>query len=216
MKMLFFLLFAVYAVCSNVSAAIYEDSLVMYLQFESEQNGVSFDSSNYENNSTSHGASLVSDGRIGNAYSLDYADSLSVADSTSLNIQTNSVTISTWFQPYVDIADMPSAYPILLIKRPWLQGGYAAHFIKSSGRIIMQYCSDGGSSHAESTTAFRQNTWYHYTGILDNNTLRVYINGNLQGTASANLPIGSSAGVDMTIGSNFKGKLMMLLCGIVL
>ena len=197
----------IFIIAINITATPYEDNLVLYLSFESEQNGTINDLSNYGNDAVNNGATLVNDGKSGNAYSFDYANSLTVADSSSLNIVTNSVTISGWFQPYLNVSDMASTYPILLMKRPWYEGGYCAHFIKSKGNIIMQYCWDNGSANTQTTTSFQQNVWYHYTGILDGNQLRVYINGNLESSVTVSAQMGSSAGYDLTIGGNFTGKI---------
>ncbi len=188
-------------------AASLNPSTVLYLNFEGEYNGSSYDSTSYQNHAIIQGANLVDTGKVGKAYSFGYSDTIRVLDSESLNIRTNSVTMMAWFQPTINIASMPSSYPILMIKRPWLEGGYAAHFLKSTGTIIMQYCWNGGSASTQSTGSLLGGNWYHYAGVLDGNTLRVYINGVLQSTSTTSSTMGSSAGTDLVIGGNYSGKI---------
>ncbi|MDP3901178.1 MAG: LamG-like jellyroll fold domain-containing protein [bacterium] len=176
--------------------------------FEEDSGTTTKDRSGFGNIGTINGALWVVNDELGGyALSFNGSNSVTAPDSSSLNITSNSFTLSGWFKPSVDITNQTSTYPIFIMKRPWLVGGYAAHFLKSNGKIIVQYCRSGGPcSSAESKTSFKANTWYYYTGTFDGNKLRVYIDGRLETESSASGVMGSSSPDGLVIGSSFQGQ----------
>lgn len=130
---------------------------------------------------------------------------VNVPNSASLDISSNQFTISAWFYPNVDVKSMTNLYPVLIIKRPWLVGGYAAHFTNTDGKINVQYCKPIACPSIQSTTSFKANTWYYYVGTFDGTTLSLYINGRLENKSSQPGTMGSSATSGLAIGSSFQG-----------
>ena len=167
-----------------------------------------FDRSSFTNNGAYFGGLGIANLVTGpNREALNFAAEqfVRVPDSTTLNILENSVTISGWFNPNVNIADAASRFPILLIKRPWNVGGYAAHFLRDSGNVIVQVCAPVCTPAAGGD--FISDQWYHYTGVIDGQQLRLYINGSLISTNTFTGTIGSSAGVPLEIGNNLDARI---------
>ncbi|MEX2033013.1 MAG: LamG domain-containing protein, partial [Candidatus Colwellbacteria bacterium] len=183
--------------------------LVGYWKFDEGSGTTANDSSGFANSGTLTNGPIWQSGsscKKGACLSFNSANYISVTDSNSLNIQSNTFTISGWFKPNIDVTSMIDTYPILVIKRPWLVGGYAAHFDKSNGRLNVQYCSSGSCPGVSSITAFSGGFWYYYVGTFDGDKLKVYINGAIESTSgSQSAKIGSSAGVALTIGQDFEG-----------
>lgn len=159
----------------------------------------------YNCNNTPHHLTGQQAGKC--ALSFDGNDSVTVLNSSSLDIASNKFTITAWFYPNVNVTNMVSTYPILLIKRPWLVGGYAAHFTKGDGKINVQYCKLGGIScpGVQSRTSFKAGTWYHYAGTFDGTNVSVYIDGKRETKSSQPGTMGPSTTNSLSIGSNFEG-----------
>ncbi|MEX2008336.1 MAG: LamG-like jellyroll fold domain-containing protein [Candidatus Spechtbacterales bacterium] len=177
--------------------------------FEEGIGSTARDGSGFENDGTINGATWVEDEDLGR-YVLSFSgnNSITAPDTSSLDITSNAFTLSGWFKPSVDVTAMTNNYPIFIMKRPWLVGGYAAHFIKANGRIIVQYCRSGGPcSAAYSKTSFKAGKWYYYTGTFDGTKLRVYIDGKLEGESSSPGTMGSSSTNRLTIGQSFQGSI---------
>lgn len=168
------------------------------------------DSSAYRNHGTISGTLTPTTDRKGKANGAYVFGGgyITAPDSPSLNIQGNQVTMSAWFKPSVDVSAMNNTYPTLIAKRPWQVGGYAAHFVRNNGEIIVQYCYTGTCPHASNGTPLTANTWYHYVGVVDGSKLYLYINGVLVKEVTASgVAIGSSAGSLFGIGQNFQGAI---------
>lgn len=158
----------------------------------------------YNCNNTPHHLTGQQAGKC--ALSFDGNDRVVVPNSSSLDISTNQFTVIAWFYPNVDVTSMVSLYPILLIKRPWPAGGYAAHFTKGDGKINVQYCTPGGTCPGvQSTTSFKAGKWYHYAGTFDGTKLSVYIDGKMEARSSQPGTMGPSASENLVIGSDFEG-----------
>ncbi|MBU0728665.1 MAG: DUF2341 domain-containing protein [Proteobacteria bacterium] len=168
------------------------------------------DFTNSENN-TYHGSAENSvpfngGGKFGSAAAFDSTGYVSLGTPQGLKLyKDNAFTLEGWFRPSVNVQNMIDLYPLFIFKRNYLHGGYGSHFSKSNGKINVQYCWEGSCLGVSSTTVFMANTWYHYAGTFDGTTLKLYINGVLEGSLAATIPMGSSEGYRLTIGENFEG-----------
>lgn len=183
------------------------DGLAGHWTFDTEwtTNTTAYDRSGNNNGGTLLGGLSLANqvtGQSRDALNFNGPESVQVNDSMSLNILQNSLTISGWFNPNVDIANAAGPYPILLIKRPWIVGGYAAHFVRATGSVILQICT-GATCPGTRSGSILANSWYYYTGVVDGQSLRLYINGMLVSSQNFAGTIGSSAGSALIMGSNF-------------
>lgn len=158
-----------------------------------------------DNHGTCINCPVLLEGKLGQAYEFNNLEKYTIADSNSLDITENALTLAAWFKPSVDVTNMVNTYPSLISKRPWQVGGYMAHFTNTHGLINIQYCWIGGCINANSDTSFKADNWYYYVGIIDTSELRIYINGALEQTLPITNKIDSSSGTNLEIGYAFEG-----------
>ena len=93
---------------------------------------------------------------------------------------------------------------ILIVGRQgmWLSYSYAG--IGGSANKIAFSLYDGSWVTANSTSTININQWYHIVGVRDNTTLRIYINGVQEGTATFS-GTASTYTTDFSIGGLFTG-----------
>ncbi|MBL7910281.1 MAG: gliding motility-associated C-terminal domain-containing protein [Bacteroidia bacterium] len=73
--------------------------------------------------------------------------------------------------------------------------GYKLYVVKSSGA-----CSPATQQLISSTTNLVANTWYHIGGYIGNDSLKVYMNGSLQGTLPITIPFSYNASENVFLG----------------
>jgi len=116
------------------------------------------------------GADWTTQGKYGNAVSLDGTSLVSVADSTSLDLTTN-MTLEAWVYPMALRTRMERADETA-IQRDGLHTLRKLSFAQPASTYIFttgqQGSSDGGIAG---------NTWTHIASTYDNSTLRLYVNG---------------------------------------
>ena len=104
------------------------------------------------------------------------------------NFITNNVTVSLW----ANFDTLPSGYDgNLLISAQGTSWDQGLGFVNtnSSGNIRFfienwDNSPSGTGGFVDNTTTIITNQWYHFCGTWDGSTVKYYINGNLQGSAS--------------------------------
>lgn len=127
------------------------------------------------------------------------------ADSDSLNILTNEVTISGWFKLNKSLDNFVDTYPQFLMKRPFNIWWYWSHFTKISWWINMQYCFSWGSKWLNYYWWLPVWEWIHYAGVKSATEFKIYINWKL--VESTNLSwnlMWSSTAYPLSIWSRFE------------
>ena len=140
------------------------------------------DSSGNSNNGTISGASWT-DGKLDTALQFDGTDDhVSIADSPSLN-PTNEITIETW----VRLGSLPQAgwnkivaKPYIRRAHPWQQYALTLH----DNQFVFELNAGGTKEGVTGTEILTPNTWYHVAGTYDGSEMRIYVNGELNGTLS--------------------------------
>ncbi len=156
------------------------------------------DSIGTQDGSLVNGTAFVA-GRIGQAFSLDGADDyVEVPDSTVLDIAAQ-ITLSAWINPTAlggRIIDKLTA---------GVSNGYLLDTFGGKVRLI---ATSTGS--ADGSTSLPLNAWTHVAGVFDGTQLRVYVNGQLDGTTDVtdttptnNLPL--RIGADSNGDNRFSG-----------
>jgi hypothetical protein len=149
-------------------------------------NGNANDGSGNGNNGTVSGATLTTD-RFGNpnsAYSFNGISDFIVINNTTLaNFGTSNFTIAGWVNP--SYLTTPGTSAIFCKRNTGVYGNFVEFDInnwKIKGEI--DESSSGNYSVVASTTSVGLNTWYFGVFVRESNIIRMYFNGNLEGTTT--------------------------------
>lgn len=165
------------------------------------------DSTTNNNDGTNNNV-IFEAGKIDLAGNFSGGSQVEIADDPTLATNSKKFTVQGWFKPAIDIENMSTQYPLLVMKRIFNQGGFGAHFTKDDGKVNIQYCWNETCSVLTSSSSFYADTWYHYAATFDEQKLRLYINGNLEVAKPATNSMGASTGTPLTLGGNgFEGLL---------
>src|ERR1051325_3748321 len=110
-----------------------------------------------------------------------------VAYNANLNI-TGALTLEAW------VKTSSTAVQQVVERGDWFQNqmSYQLTLVQSKVRLdIMQ--SNGSYAAAVGNTAMSLNAWHHVAGVYDGSQMRVYLDGVLDGTATATLAPGNNA-----------------------
>jgi len=163
--------------------------LVLYFPFDSEENGMITDHSGFRNHGKAHGGTIVPDGKIGFALSLngkpDGGDFVIVPHSSPLVSmqQTRQLTIAAWIRP----RSLPSEHPVIVGKG----GDYAQNKLTSGYELLLHapgrwdaFFLSGRFSfttfeNAEKWIGPHLNQWTHLAVVINavTGTRKFYING---------------------------------------
>lgn len=179
--------------------AALEDNLVSWWELE-EASGTRVDAHG-SNDLTDNNTVTQTTGKVGNAGQFTYANDeyLTITDAaqTGLNI-TGSISLAAW----VNSTSRASQYHTFLSKGS--VGGYILR-INNNTKYVM-YLKLGGTLRAvESATSVTHGSWKFIVGTYDGTTMRIYIDGTEDNTATFSGAIGTTAdsfavGKDVTSG----------------
>ncbi len=123
-------------------------------------------------------------GVLGNALQFDgIGNYVNIPDSNSLDVS-NRFTISLWFKPG-RLLNATTGRKDLLQK--FLSYWLIMNYPSADGKLA--FVLNGGSPLVKSTTAsWNSNQWYHAVATYDGATMKLYINGVLEGSTLATVP----------------------------
>jgi len=159
--------------------------LISHWKFEESSGGAALDSTGPNPGMLLGGALREPAGKFGGAALFDgINDYVNVPDSNSLDLS-NRFSISLWFRPS-QLLHAGSGRKDLIQK--FLSYWIILNYPNGDGRL--SFVLNSGSPYARSTTSIWQsNTWYHVAATYDGVTMKLYINGVLEGsTPSVFLP----------------------------
>lgn len=163
-------------------------SLVLYLGFDKNDPAKVADLSGKGNHATVVGARYVPQGRKGGAYSLSGSNEhLTVANSNSLEIR-DKLTLAAW----VNLASLgpggygnEHGYVINKGNDLWWNPAFCLGYAKA-GQPLFHVGNavepQRGGKTVSGTTVLAAGKWTHLAGAYDGATLKVYVNGRLEGT----------------------------------
>jgi len=106
---------------------------------------------------------------------------VNVPDAASLNINGNQLTIEAWIKRVAD-----SGYLERIVAKENNGNSYSLqYFLQISDQDKLHFgFAPSGSTYTlvTGTTNLAVGTWYHVAGVYDGSQLRVYVNGNLDGS----------------------------------
>lgn len=86
-------------------------------------------------------------------------------------------------------------------------------FISGQYKFMMHKGSGGSTNMGASTTTLSINTWYHVAFTVDNTSLKLYVNGNLENTVPSTLPFNYQAGKTIVLGGSNEPSFNLPLNG---
>jgi hypothetical protein len=150
---------------------------------------LTLDSSGQANTGTIAGATWTTNGRFGSGLSFNGTNAwVTIDDSPSLDL-TDGLTIEAWVNP-----SSGTGTRTVLMKEAFSGLAYALYSTVGGQRPV-GYVHTRRDASAVGSTAVPLNTWTHLAFTFDGSTLRLYMNGTLVRTSSAN---GSSSGAIIT------------------
>lgn len=150
------------------------------------------------NHGTANGDVTYAAGKVGQGFKFDgQNDYVEIPDSSSL--KPANLTIETWVRfdsmTSTTTGGAPTGYQNLIFKKnsrlpgTGFEGGYS--LVKNpDDRIGVGFNSPStATDFASSTTVMQTGVWYHIAATHDGTNIKLYINGQLEGTGTATFPI---------------------------
>ncbi|MDE0690501.1 MAG: LamG domain-containing protein [Candidatus Poribacteria bacterium] len=182
---------------ANFSVAnVAEDGLVAYWPFDEGKGKEAIDVTGNGHDGEFNSNPKWVEGKFGTGLEFDGEDDyVIVADDPALAIEEN-ITFMAWFSPN-DI----------LTKRRLMVKNNSIFVIFDFGNAdSIDFLVKPNNTFAESTTTdWKVGKWYHFAGTFDGKTMKVYVNGELEGEAANDVPIAPS-NLELWIGGDDFGR----------
>lgn len=174
-----------------------EDGLVAYWSFDEGAGKTAADVTGNGHDGKFEGAPKWVAGKFGTALEFDGEDDyVVVPDDDALDI-TENITLMAWFSP-----NDPLTSRRMISKNDSI----FVIFDFGNSKDSIDFLVKPNNTNAESTTTdWEIGQWYHFAGTFDGKTMKVYINGKLEGEKANNVPIAPSD-LDLWIGGDDYGR----------
>jgi len=153
-----------------------DESLILYLPLNEGQGSTAMDASSYRNPGDIVGDAAWVQGKIGMA--LEFVDNSRVV--------TSEVTLMTWMK-----TTSVTTWARLIDKSQWQTSGYDLVLNQGTQVPMLEFFVNNTTSQVMGTTPVDDNEWHFIAGTFANQTLRIYVDGVLEGE------VGSAGGVDI-------------------
>ena len=196
-KVSFLVLLASLLIIANLGVAnIAEEGLVAYWPFDEGTGKTAEDVTGNGHDGKFAGAPKWVDGKFGTALEFDgEEDHVVVADDAALAIEEN-ITFMAWFSPS----------DVLTSRRLMVKNNSIFVIFDFGNKDSIDFLVKPDNTFAESTTTdWKVGEWYHFAGTFDGKTMKVYVNGKLEGEAANNVPIAPSD-LELWIGGDDFGR----------
>ena len=161
---------------------------VGYWKFDEGSGDTAYDESNNNNDGnlagTCPGGSTCPtwvEGKYGSALSFDGTNDYVDAGGNVPNNITNQLTVEEWIYPIATI----QASTFHVQQGDIATNNYDFGIYNMSNYVPSFYVYTGASVGCPGSTVLTANTWYHLVGTYDGSYLRLYVNGILEGTPTA-------------------------------
>ena len=202
-KVTFILVFyATFIAISSSVAGVADEGLVAYWAFDEGSGKTVADVTGNGHNGKFFDSPKWVEGKFGMALEFDGEnDRVTIADDDALDI-TKNLTLMTWFNPNDSLNG----------RRMMVKNDSIFVIFDFGNKDSVELLVKPNNTFVETkTTDWKVGTWYHFAGTFDGKTMKVYINGKLEGETANNVPIAPSnlefwIGAD-DLGSHFPGKI---------
>lgn len=136
---------------------------------------------------TNNGATFDSTGKLGGCYTFGSGKYMRATPASSL-MQAKAVSAACW----VKITSWNSSYDCLMSwadGTSWTNSRVTLTRNNNSSKLCFTIANGTNYTTVNCTTNLALNTWYHIVGTYDGSNIKIYINGNLEGTATSTLSI---------------------------
>ena len=183
--------------CSSVLA---EDKNTVLLMHLDEDGGTDAeDSSGEKNHGTIKGGAKWVEGKFGSALEFDGDDDVVViAKAPSLEI-TDQITIEAWVKPASFTSKVGATNEVAIVSMA--EGGGWQLTIRDGHLFPYIGKEGGGYVTLKGNTPLEKNKWYHLAASFDGESLKVYVDGKLDGETKGKTKI-SVKNVNVNIGAN--------------
>ncbi len=173
-----------------------EDGLVAYWSFDEGAGKTATDATGNGHDGEFAGAPKWVAGKFGTALEFDGVDDhVKVEDDDGLDL-TDEITLMAWFNPSAALTS----------RRMMVKNNSIFVIFDFGNANSVDFLVKPDNLFAQSkTTDWKVGQWYHFAGTFDGKTLRVYINGQLEGEAANNKPIAPS-NLELWIGGDDNGR----------
>ncbi len=190
------IVFSLMVVAIMSSGNVAEDGLIGYWAFDEGTGKTAADVSGNGHNGEFAGAPKWVDGKFNSALEFDGVDDhVKVKDNDSLDL-TDKITLMAWFNPSDALTSRR-----MMVKNDSI---FVIFDFGDSNSIDFLVKPDNLFAQSK-TTDWKIGEWYHFAGTFDGKTLRVYVNGVLEGEVLNGKPI-TPSNLDFWIGGDDFGR----------
>jgi len=184
---------------ATLTLSIAASGLVGYWKFDDGSGTVAADSSGDNNNGTLVNGPVWTTGEVNGALSFNGTNSyVSVTDTVSLD--PSQITVAAW----INCTNPNSSKQQSIIAKDGVQRAFDFKIINA--KLQMSFESGSNAAAVSGTTVLAANTWYFIAATYDGSTMKVYVNGALDGSGAAKLPTGwDNNAQPLTIGGVANG-----------
>jgi len=125
-------------------------------------------------------------------------DYLSIPDSNDFDMGTGIFTIDFWCRPFVQTNSYPS---MIACQQGWSAGTFYIRYDNTGADTKFGvYWNGEGDPVIISANTYAVENWYHIAVVRDGTSLKQYINGTLDGSAT----ISAASAVDLSLGGSVR------------
>jgi hypothetical protein len=163
----------------TLQARAADKSLVLYLPFDEGAGATATDVSSYGNPGTVVGNALWVAGAKGTALEFVNGSHVTIPEIPQYDV-TSEVSLMAW----VKATTVPN-WARVIDKSQWQTSGFDLVLTQNAGLPRLEFFVNNTTSLADGTTAVIDNEWHFIAGTFGNKTIRVYVNGKMEGQAQS-------------------------------
>jgi len=162
-----------------VPALAVDTSLVLYLPFDDGAGTTTEDASSYANNGTIVGDPQWVEGVSGTALEFVNGSHVTIPEIPQYDVSAE-VSLMAWVR-----ATQNPNWGRVIDKSQWQTSGFDLVLTQNAGLARLEFFVANTTSIADSTTVVMDGEWHFITGTFGNKTLRVYVDGVMEGEATS-------------------------------